>query len=232
MNQYGRKYNVGQIVRLRDKEVLKRLLKDSYDEKLNTILDYSEPEFLIDFAETVVKDGCQKGEYALRIFHRNAIGVSEDLIEGVEFEPKISFLFNRKQNKSTVTDIDSDYCSFETAKLLKNKNYIDNNADKIIYDRIGNKFYVNSLLPYSYVDIPNQDNERPKENYPCDHLFNIQRWLRENHGIHVAVDYNKDGWYYILYDIPDGTRLASSEVKDILYEGALENGIVESLNFI
>lgn len=232
MNKNGRKYEAGQIVRLRDKEELKRLLQDSYDEKLNTILEYSEPEFLIDSAETVVKDGMQQGEYALRIFHKNAIRVSEDLIEGVEFEPVFWYLFNRRQNKATVTDIDTDCNSFETGKLLKAKNYIDNNSDKIIYDKNGNRFYVDSVLSYSYVDIPMQENERPKENYPCDHLFNIQRWLRENHRIHIVIDCNKDGWYYILYDTSNGSRLASSDAEYILYEGALEGGIVESLSFI
>lgn len=62
-----------------------------------------------------------------------------------------------------------------------------------------------------------------------------QKWLRENHSIHIAVDFNQYGrWYYRLYDIKDYDFLSETEVDKIYksYEEALEAGIQEALKLI
>lgn len=69
--------------------------------------------------------------------------------------------------------------TLETAKLLKEKGFQQR------------KYFINvSTLHhcYKYLSVPPQSI--------------AQKWLRENHSIHIAVDFNQYGrWYYRLYDI-------------------------------
>ena len=88
-------------------------------------------------------------------------------------------------------------------------------AKKIFYKC----FYFASLL--KYLSVPPQSI--------------AQKWLRENHSIHIAVDFNQYGrWYYRLYDIEDYDFLSETEVDKIYksYEEALEAGIEEALKHI
>ena len=101
--------------------------------------------------------------------------------------------------------------TLETAKLLKEKGF-------------QRKYFINvSTLHhcYKYLSVPPQSI--------------AQKWLRENHSIHIAVDFNQYGrWYYRLYDIEDYDFLSETEVDKIYksYEEALEAGIEEALKHI
>ena len=102
--------------------------------------------------------------------------------------------------------------TLETAKLLKEKGFQQR------------KYFINvSTLHhcYKYLSVPPQSI--------------AQKWLRENHSIHIAVDFNQYGrWYYRLYDIEDYDFLSETEVDKIYksYEEALEAGIEEALKQI
>ncbi|WP_195639720.1 MULTISPECIES: hypothetical protein [Bacteroides] len=102
--------------------------------------------------------------------------------------------------------------TLETAKLLKEKGFQQR------------KYFINvSTLHhcYKYLSVPPQSI--------------AQKWLRENHSIHIAVDFNQYGrWYYRLYDIEDYDFLSETEVDKIYksYEEALEAGIEEALKHI
>lgn len=102
--------------------------------------------------------------------------------------------------------------TLETAKLLKEKGFQQR------------KYFINvSTLHhcYKYLSVPPQSI--------------AQKWLRENHSIHIAVDFNQYGrWYYRLYDIEDYDFLSETEVDKIYksYEEALEAGIQETLKLI
>ncbi len=102
--------------------------------------------------------------------------------------------------------------TLETAKILKRKGFQQR------------KYLINiSTLHYcyKYLSVPPQSV--------------AQKWLRENHSIHIAVDFNQYGrWYYRLYDIKDYDFLSETEVDKIYksYEEALEAGIQEALKLI
>ena len=102
--------------------------------------------------------------------------------------------------------------TLETAKLLKEKGF---QQRKYLYP-------VSTLHHcYKYLSVPPQSI--------------AQKWLRENHSIHIAVDFNQYGrWYYRLYDIEDYDFLSETEVDKIYksYEEALEAGIEEALKHI
>ena len=119
--------------------------------------------------------------------------------------------------------------TLETAKLLKEKGF--NWKCEHLIDR--NKVITKYDLPQSMSCCTEIDDE-PVE-FLCPTLYIAQKWLRENHSIHIAVDINQYGrWYYRLYDIKDYDFLSETEVDKIYksYEEVLEAGIQEALKLI
>lgn len=119
--------------------------------------------------------------------------------------------------------------TLEAAKLLKEKGFVWK-CEHII-DR--NKVITKSDLPQSMSCCTEIDDE-PVE-FLCPTLYIAQKWLRENHSIHIAVYFNQYGrWYYRLYDIKDYDFLFGTEVDKTYksYEEALEAGIQETLKLI
>ena len=119
--------------------------------------------------------------------------------------------------------------TLETAKLLKDKGF--NWKCEHLIDR--NKVITKYDLPQSMSCCTEIDDE-PVE-FLCPTLYIAQKWLRENHSIHIAVDINRYGrWYYRLYDIKDYDFLFGTEVDKTYksYEEALEAGIQEALKLI
>ena len=119
--------------------------------------------------------------------------------------------------------------TLETAKLLKEKGF-NWKCEHIIGC---NKVITKYDLPQSMSCCTEIDNESVE--FLCPTLYIAQKWLRENHSIHIAVDFNQYGrWYYRLYDIEDYDFLSETEVDKIYksYEEALEAGIQEALKLI
>lgn len=138
--------------------------------------------------------------------------------------------------------------SFETAKLAKEKGF----------DIITNKYYksINPLVTKKDLKINLLDNEL-KTNYnfrsyaglylaPTQSL--LQKWLREEHGIHIELyrhnPNNKLTWYASLYDLTEEshiygfkasfywTNVDGKAVRHESYEEALEKGLQEALKLI
>ena len=87
---------------------------------------------------------------------------------------------------ATITE---DYVSFETAKLLKEKGF-EGHSILTIYDENAANAYIKELkekhLPYS------SDDPKLKEFYYTQPTLQMaMKWLREVHGIHLNIIYNK-----------------------------------------
>ena len=69
-------------------------------------------------------------------------------------------------------------------------------------------------------------------------LCDIQRWLRDNHKLHVRVDNVNhpilDKWYYEIQILPSGIINLWEEDSEVYntYELALETGLLEALKII
>ena len=76
------------------------------------------------------------------------------------------------------------FCSFEVAKLLKEKGFKTENTNWCYLD--GNlvqvKKYIN-ISPYEYAPTISQ----------------VLKWLREKKKIHLIVEISDSGWYYTYY---------------------------------
>lgn len=115
--------------------------------------------------------------------------------------------------------------TLETAKLLKEKGF--------------NEFcefaYADEDLHIMTLHSTNSFFNEIGCGYTAPTKYIAQKWLRENHSIHIAVDFNQYGrWYYRLYDIKDYDFISETEVDKIYksYEEALEAGIQEALKLI
>lgn len=115
--------------------------------------------------------------------------------------------------------------SFETAKELKNSECEDLSAGGY-YKSDG---CVEVLL-----------DGKPKEEdgtfYKMVSLYDAQKWLREDKGIHIAVEVHNGEYYATLWDV-NGTFIKtlankgpSDEGNWYNYEEALDAGILEALN--
>ena len=138
-----------------------------------------------------------------------------------------------------VTEVTEDYCSFEIAKLLKEKGFdaehvgckdgIYNTDGGVDYDDLLNS----ELLNTEYVAI------RPSQSL-------AMKWLREVHNILIIINGYSLGWYYNIYDtswnyiggckpifVVDNDVSLKKSVTSSTYEKACEAAIKYCLeNFI
>lgn len=63
-------------------------------------------------------------------------------------------------------------------------------------------------------------------------LYEVQKWLREKHNIHVCVDCNVFGWYTTLFNAVSGDPISQINGCKEHYEEALGAGIEEALKLI
>ena len=133
--------------------------------------------------------------------------------------------------------ITEDYVSFETAKLLKEKEF-KGNSIFTIYDENAANAYIKELqekhLPYS------SDNPKLKEFYYTQPTLQMaMKWLREDKKILISIfcHIDKGYWFCIQHFIESPYKFATSESihrkEEILgkiqyydtYEGACEAAI-------
>lgn len=83
------------------------------------------------------------------------------------------------------------------------------------------------------VDISNMSNDDlPKRCFLQPTQSIAQKWLRDNHSVHTAVDANGNGlWYCRIYDTKDYEFLFETK-NYATYEEALEAGLQEALELI
>ena len=118
-----------------------------------------------------------------------------------------------------------DYASFELTRVLKQKGYplvkvVKDNGDKpLFYD-----------LPK---DHPNWND--------CDAwytptLYQVQKWLREEHKVYIMIDRSwsmMDSWnYYIVINNDFDNPVQQTSVPNRPYDQALQDGIMEALKRI
>lgn len=72
----------------------------------------------------------------------------------------------------------------------------------------------------------------------CPTLYEVQKWLREVHNIHVMIGVDDLDWWYQLYDCSEDGRMeetnhfSGSVACQKSYEEALNNGIFDALKLI
>ena len=121
-----------------------------------------------------------------------------------------------------------EFVTLETAKLLKEKGFKEN-----VFTFYEAECAEGDFELFESYEV--EDFNARADNFSAPTQSIAQKWLRENHSIHIAVDFNQYGrWYYRLYDIKDYDFLSETEVDKIYksYEEALEAGIQEALKLI
>ena len=82
--------------------------------------------------------------------------------------------------------ISEDYCSYEVAKLLNEKNFqVDTDKDYWKIGEDGTMYFMCSIG--AYTSDPNNKNAfyRPASSYPCPTQSMAMKWLREVHNLFV-----------------------------------------------
>lgn len=119
-----------------------------------------------------------------------------------------------------------DFVSFELAKLLKEKGYC----------WMCDSFYTLDGRTRFRI-IPDDFNRLTAYSRPC--FYDVQKWLRKEHNIHIVIDNSASGYGWFLYKADNGTRIidyADDSPNDggcwDSYEEALSAGILEALKLI
>lgn len=60
----------------------------------------------------------------------------------------------------------------------------------------------------------------------------LQRWIREEHKIHIGVDYDRHGWSYFITDLKDNSGEVNWSKNYVTYEEAMEAGLLRVLSEI
>lgn len=112
--------------------------------------------------------------------------------------------------------------TFDTAKLAK-----DIEFDIECYhafDNIGTE----SISPYTYKysNIDSGTIVRPTQSL-------LQKWIRENYNIHIAIDRDEDMWKPEIYSLIGGNKHIPYGFKNYkTYEDALDAGLLNALKTI
>ena len=113
--------------------------------------------------------------------------------------------------------ITEDYCSFETAKLLKEKGF----------DAPCRSYYTDyeDYIDFSYCNDELTDLQMGVwETLRPTHQM-AMRWLREVHNLHIWIGHSVDkglSWYYEIHGIPDGKVKHIGGIQCGSYEVAVE----------
>ena len=137
--------------------------------------------------------------------------------------------------------------TFNTAKLAKAKKF-----------SIGSKYsIIEYLSDFVYDNDPNHRESHKAGELRSSEFFNknnvdgidlsneyyqvyeqptktiLQKWLREVHFIHIAINRDEDNWKYELYTFHDGNKHVPRGFTNYKsYEDALEIGLQEALSLI
>ena len=88
-----------------------------------------------------------------------------------------------------MTTITEDYCSYEIARLLKEKGFeIDTNKDYWKIGEDGTMYFMSSIGAYTSNLNDKYAFYRPENSYPCPTHQMACKWLREKHQLHISVD--------------------------------------------
>lgn len=116
--------------------------------------------------------------------------------------------------------IEESFVTFDTAKMLKEIGF--NIPVNTSYSEDGSSEY--NIFPDNFNKL------QGKFSRPTQAL--AARWLREIYKLHICVDFNHKGWYFIIYDVTEQDRLDSCYFYNLGYEEALEEGLKEALKLL
>ena len=131
--------------------------------------------------------------------------------------------------------ITEDYCSFEVAKLLKEKGFkIDTNRDYWKIGEDGTMYFMSSIG--AYTSNPNEVYAiyRPENSYPCPTLQMAMKWLREVHLQHIQISYLHGAYReyeYVVINTFNG-KAYHEPVSFSSYKEAVEAALKYSLELI
>jgi hypothetical protein len=112
--------------------------------------------------------------------------------------------------------------SFKTAKIIKELKFLE--PVHYYYDFIGD--IGSSAIKTNW-------NHSTESLYSAPSQSLLQKWIRENHKIHIELFCNFSGWGWILTKTNGTTiRDMNSGIFFISYEFALEDGLMEALKLI
>lgn len=128
-----------------------------------------------------------------------------------------------------------DYVSLEVAKMLKEKGF---------NEYCGAYYHLNweNMTEEECFEVAANHDFRNKDNgyrVGAPTLYESQKWIRNNHNIHIVIDNYACGYAWFLYKADNGTRIseyAENGPNDggcwDTYEEALNAGILEALKLI
>ena len=122
---------------------------------------------------------------------------------------------------------EKDFCDYETCVALK----------EMGYKGISRFFYATKESPlrrYSYDQILTTRIANAVGHTLAISLYVAQKWLREEKGIHISIDYDEFEWSYCLFDCSKKhyKQLSNCRMYFKSYEEALLNGIKVSVDFL
>ena len=137
---------------------------------------------------------------------------------------------------------EKDYCDYETCVALKELGFSE---PTLAYYH---GFLSSKPLLYLVIDedsmpedgvnvfnlLSNSNKYKDSKNIDAPTLWEAQKWLREEKGIHISIDYDEFDWSYCLFDCSKKhyKQLSNCRMYFKSYEEALLNGIKVSVDFL
>lgn len=140
-----------------------------------------------------------------------------------------------------IKKITEDYCSYEVAKLLKEKGFeIDTNRDYWKIGEDGIMYFMSSIGAYSSNPNDVYAIYRPENSYPCPTIQMAMKWLRDMHNLFIFPfpQMNTNKFWTEIYQLSDNQEwknlyCESIDLQDYsTYEEAVEAAIKYSLENI
>ena len=134
---------------------------------------------------------------------------------------------------------EKDYCDYETCVALKELGY---KVPTSAYYMPNNEtlYFVSNPYRGGYViDCFHSHNSLREDVMTHDFIdaptmWEAQKWLREEKGIHISIDYDEFEWSYCLFDCSKKhyKQLSNCRMYFKSYEEVLLNGIKVSVDFL
>lgn len=123
------------------------------------------------------------------------------------------------------------FVSFEVSKLLQDKGYREDCHASYRTDETGRSelTVVFGVRKFRFLS---RHVDGFQYEYLAPTLYAAQKWVRTKGKIHIVVDLNKHGWYYLLYDMEDLSLISQMDGYTDTFEKALNDGIKESLTYL
>lgn len=132
-----------------------------------------------------------------------------------------------------------EYVTFETAKLAKEKGF--NEYCRKIFNTEGKSSNLTGYMQMKkwnindkvhLYDTDSEEFEEPDIECTQPTQSFLQKWLRENHFVHISIVLKQKIWSYTLYDYKNNMYLTTRINGFSTYESALEDGLFISLQMI